>query len=331
MIGDLRIAIIWCAPCISVKARRKATGYNFFIPILVQGGPLLTTPSFTVPESAVLSLGGFTGYKTAEWDRFFLESVRRIHPWYYLRCRFGMEREDWKTNDCVLQSLKEYVLQEFGILLPEKSLFHVYNRGGKGLLPRDLLKAVQAVIEPLGLELDRVVVADDTLRGALGCADCITDLAGGEDLHGKPGICMINIENGYSHAFFWSAINTRKFHDPAFRLALRLRWKNPIQPSFSCLKGLCGYSELAKDYFSMRAGLPVGSIGEVLSQLSGLKCVLQGTLAAEVQRTLLVSGMESVLSILRSAAAPKPQPADQHMLEAGEMLLEIFRLAPLVA
>lgn len=291
----------------------------------------MTTPSITVPESAVLSLGGFTGYKAAEWDRFFLESVRRIHPWYYLRCRFGMQNDTWKTNDCVFQSLKEYVLQEFGILLPEKSLFHVFNRRGKGILPRDLLKAVQAVIEPLGLEIDRVIVADGTLREALGCANCVTDLTGSEAFHGKPGICMINIENGYSHAFFWQAMNPRKFNDPAFRLALRLRWKNAVQPSFSCLKGLLGYLELAKDYFSMRSGIPVGSVGEVLSQLAGLKSVLQGNLTADVQRTLLVSGMESVLSILRSAAAPHPQPADQHMLEAGEMLLEIFRLAPLVA
>lgn len=278
----------------------------------------------TVPETAVLNLGGYTGYKAEEWNRYFWKSVRRCYPWYFLLHRFGKHNADWKKNDCIYESLRQNLLHEFGVILPERTLFQVFNRGGKGLLPADVLRAISAVIEPLGLEIDQVAVANQTLGGALGYADRVVDAAGAQDWHGKPGICMINIENGYSHAFYWKAMNARKFADPAFRLALRLRWKSAPRAGFSCLNGLESYRTMLEGYFAGQPKFPADAAAWILSEASDLRSALQ---CEHPSRDAAIPRLVSINSLLASAMPDRFRPAARDVLEAGEMLLTIFRSA----
>lgn len=277
-----------------------------------------------VPENAVLNLGGYTGYKVEEWNRFFWSSVRRFYPWYYLLHRFGKQNADWKKNDCIYESLRQNLLQEFGVILPERTLFQVFNRGGKGLLPADVLRAISAVIEPLGLEIDRVVVANKTLRAALGYTDRVLEPSAAQDFHGKPGICMINIENGYSHAFYWKSMDARKFADSAFRLALRLCWRNAPGAGFSCLNGLDSYRALLERYFAGQPKFPPDAAACILAEAGDLRTALQ---CEQQSRDAAIPRLVSINTLLAAEMPDRFRPSARHVLDAGEMLLTIFRSA----
>ncbi len=278
----------------------------------------------TVPENAVLNLGGYTGYKAEEWNRYFWSSVLRFYPWYYLLHRFDKQNANWKKNDCIYESLRQNLLYEFGVILPERTLFQVFNRGGKGLLPADVLRAISAVIEPLGLEIDRVVVSNETLRGALGYPERMVDVAGAQDFHRKPGICMINIENGYSHAFYWKSLDARKFTDPAFRLALRLRWKSAPSTELSRLNGLDVYRTMLEGYFAGQPKFPADAAAWVLAEAGALRSVLE---EESPTRDAVIPRLVSVNTLLASAMPDRFRPTARDVLEAGEMLLTIFRSA----
>jgi len=275
----------------------------------------------TVPETAVLNLGGYTGYKAEEWNRFFWSSVRRFYPWYYLLHRFGKHNTDWKKNDCIYESLRQNLLHEFGVILPERNLFQVFNRDGKGLLPADVLRAISAVTEPLGLEIDRVVVANKNLGAALGYPDRVVDAADAPDFHRHPGICMINIENGYSHAFYWKSMDARKFADPAFRLALRLRWKSAPPPAFSCLNGLDGYRAMLDGYFTGQPRFPVDAAAWIQAEAGALRSALEQETPA---RDAVIPRLVSINSLLASSMPDRLRPSARELLEAGDMLLTIF-------
>jgi hypothetical protein len=287
----------------------------------------LITELPSIPESAVLSLGGFTGYKAAEWNRYFWDSVRRFHPWYFLRHRLGRDNTAWKENDCVYDALKHYLLREFGIFLPEKTLFQVYNRSGKGILPRDLLTAISAVVEPLGLEIERVVVANDTLRAALGYSDRVTDLSASATMDGKPGICMINIHDGYSHAFYWNLMRARKFEEDAFRMALCLRWKTAHPVAFSYQAGLTGYRQMLADFFQGQVQIPGPAAALILRRLETLQAQCDAiNPSAPAALETLAADLTPILDAVRAILPRKAHPRAVDLLEAGGMLLAIFRL-----
>ena len=275
----------------------------------------------------MLSLGGFTGYKAAEWNRYFWDCVRRFHPWYFLRHRLGRGSTAWKENDCVYDALKHYLVREFGVFLPEKTLFQVYNRSGKGILPRDLLKAISAVVEPLGLEIECVVVANHTLRAALGYSERVTDLSASEAMDGKPGICMINIKGGYSHAFYWKNMRARKFQEDAFRMALCLRWKTAHAVGFSYQAGLTSYRQMLAAFFQAQAQTPEPAAALILSQLERLQaeCDAADPCAPAAMETL-AANLAPILDAVRGMVSGKTRAQTVDLLEAGEMLLAIFRL-----
>lgn len=278
----------------------------------------------TVPQNAVLNLGGYTGYKAEEWNRFFWNSVRRFYPWYYLLHRYGKQNADWKKNDCIYESLRQNLLHEFGVILPERTLFQVFNRDGKGLLPADVLRAVSAVVEPLGLEIDRVAVVNKTLGAALGYPERLVDASDAQDFHRKPGICMINIENGYSHAFYWKSIDARKFHDPAFRLALRLRWKSTQVTKLSRVNSLDSYRAMLEAYFAGQPRFPEDAAACILAEARALRSALE---QEQPTRDVVLPRLVTINTLLASAMPDRVRPTARDVLEAGEMLLTIFRSA----
>ncbi len=284
----------------------------------------MTAIPLPVPENAIIRLGGYTAYKTAEWNRFFWTNARRFSPGFYLRYRLSARFSAWKQNDCVYIALQQYLLRDFGVLLPEKTLFQVFNPGGKGILPTRLLPAIRAVVEPLGLEIEHVIVADPLLRAALGSGDVVQGIDAADALRGLPGICMINLKEGYSHAFYWKAIQPRACHDPAFRVALSLRWKSAAQAAFSPSALLESYEQLIQAYFNTHPGCALENATWSGAQLNALRAALgqDGTGPAALLPRLL-----SITSVVASSLPRRLGTAERHLLEAGKLLIEVFRIS----
>lgn len=201
--------------------------------------------SIPIPDSIVIRLGGYTGFEPAGWRRYLRRVLRENHPGYYLRHLFSHPAVR-QENDCIFQSLKALLLDQFGILAPDSTVFQVFNEAGQGILPRDLPAAVAAVIEPFGLEIDQVLVVNPTLRSELDTAQ-VVGLECNADFANRPGICMINIRPGYSHAFYWPGMNADKFADERFRLALTIRRKEPQQEGFSLPAGIEDFGRLLQE------------------------------------------------------------------------------------
>ncbi len=201
----------------------------------------------------ILSLGGYTCLRPRPWRRFLWRVAYRRYPWYSLRQLLpGSQRRHIEDNNCILDAVEDYLFHVYGLLTPNDTLFPVYNGRGAGLLPADILPAIRAVVEPLGFEIDSAVVPDNDLRQGLAGTNssCYSTLLVSLDeaaaFHDKPGIAMINIKNGYSHAFYWDCMDARKFGSPEFRLAVKLRSvKNrgengfPRRSQLDCLLDLC--------------------------------------------------------------------------------------------
>ncbi len=209
----------------------------------------LSSPNFSspIPENILFDLGGYTGFKTREWENYLRREIWKRYPLHFVRQFFSRRKNRWQENDCIYAALKKYLLFEFGILLPEHSLFEVFNRAGQGLLPADILAAVSAVIEPLGLELDHVFALEPRLRKALGFPEKMARPEEAALFDNRAGICMIQIREGYSHAFFWDHMRSARFEGEPFRLALTIRRKRPLRarPAYSILAGMLSFAKMA--------------------------------------------------------------------------------------
>jgi hypothetical protein len=75
------------------------------------------------------------------------------------------------------------------------------------------------VIEPLGFQVERVIVPDPELRVALGDERRTVGMEQASLFEDQPGVCMININPGENHAFYWERMDTRRFHKEQFRMA----------------------------------------------------------------------------------------------------------------
>ncbi|MGE5222648.1 MAG: hypothetical protein ACM3PY_09430 [Omnitrophica WOR_2 bacterium] len=178
----------------------------------------------SLPPHAFVDMGGYTCIRADTWSDYLDSTIREYFPWYYQdhnhRNRMDSVQKD---NDCVLESFKQYLFHEHSLVVPEDNLFHLFNRDGKGLLPEQMLAAISCVIEPLGYELDQVLAADEELRNGLGYPEKMKGLSASSNFDGKPGVCMINIKNGYNHAFFWKQMNPAAFLDEKFRMAVLIK------------------------------------------------------------------------------------------------------------
>jgi hypothetical protein len=212
-----------------------------------------------IPKDATLSFGGYTCIKPKAWENYLNDAIQYEYPDYLMNHRTGGGAETrWREQEsCVLAALEKYLLAQFGLYIPEDNLFKIYNEEGEGLELDSLLEAVSAVIEPLGLEIDRALATDAEVRAGLGSgrgagySEKVIDGTRAQEVDGKPGICMINIEAGQSHAFFWRKIDPRGFEDERFRLVVLLRRKGAeITPDLSAAESAEAYLRFLDDYIT---------------------------------------------------------------------------------
>jgi hypothetical protein len=206
------------------------------------------------PEEAKLSFGGFSFIHPEYWDNYLNEVIREDFPDYFAALGSGRWNSDqWKEKEsCILNSLVDCLFHQFGVRIPERNLFQVYNKEGEGLELSNLLEAISAVIEPLGLEIDRVLAVDPEIRAALGEGEKVIgeDQAGA--VEGKPGLCMINVKQGYSHAFFWRKIDRRGFKNERFRMVVVVKKiAEDRVPQLSAVESLKSFLHFFQDRFSL--------------------------------------------------------------------------------
>lgn len=287
-----------------------------------------------LPVQAFVTLGDYTWVRPADWDSYLGKTLRRQFPLYTLKkaLRRG-HGSAWQENDCIFRSLVQYLLAQFGILAPENSLFQVYNPDGAGLLPGQILTAIRSVIEPLGLELERVLVPDTELRLGLGYPAQVTDLGGAQEFAGRAGLCMINIRAGFSHAFYWNEMEPDRFTQEKFRMALLVRQPGRLTPPASpsatrCLADFCRL---------LSAGLPPGeSAAGLQAEILRLAQFVQDheDRQSDAFRSQVDQGLGAILASYPPAPAQpnrsrSTQPSG--LAEAGQMVRRIFREAASIA
>lgn len=173
-----------------------------------------------LPVEAYTSFGGYTGVKPEHWRRYMASAIRSHYPWFPSTQQLILSGQDrWQENNCIFAALKKYLFEQFGFLAPEDSLFKIYNLEGDGVTPANLIEAIRSVIEPLGFEINKILVPDSELRAGMGFKELVVDLSHSAEFDGQPGVAMINIKNGYNHAFFWRRMEKDKFTKEEFRIA----------------------------------------------------------------------------------------------------------------
>lgn len=283
----------------------------------------------------MLDFGGYSLVKPAEWDRYMDALIQTEYPAYYQEHHAQSHASElWRSNACILESLEKYLFTLYGVTIPKDNLFKVYNPAGEGIAPELLLESITAVIEPLGFQVDRVIVPDPELRAALGDSRLTADLSQAALFEGKPGLCMINIKPGESHAFFWERMDTSRFTKEQFRMAICLK---PVQSlgaqTFSAIQSVDGFCELLGEYLEGQVRtnqshnhpllIQVQAESESLKRYVHNKRSVQSTCFGEkVQKRVC-----SLLELLKAFILGKPAPVQEEatLIEAAELIRRIFQ------
>jgi hypothetical protein len=199
-----------------------------------------------------LSLGGYTCARPKEWEQYLLDQIRRLSPDYLMdEASASAHGPRWKENACILESIDRYLFEEFGFSMPENNIFKVFNQDGEGIPPGLILEVVSSLIQPFGFEIEKVLVPDAELRVEVGTMDDAVGMEQASVFHGRSGICMINIREGYSHAFFWKKMDCKKFSKPQFRMALLVKRVNGgVESTRSAPESLDIYCGVLTEYLA---------------------------------------------------------------------------------
>ncbi len=293
-------------------------------------------PFLPLPQKAVLSLGGFSCVRPAAWSEYLESTLEERYPIYFREYSLHKDFEKrWMENNCILEALDQYLFDEFGVLIPVDNLFKVYNPSGEGLLPCQILEAISAVVEPLGFEVDKMIVPDDGLRLEMGYPEKVVDLSHAEDFRNKNGIGMINIREGYSHAFYWKGIDPGKFYKEQFRMALMIRPQkaNLLFPR-SAIASLDSFLCIFQEYL---ASVKAARLGSLAVSLDALDFELGHLYRLFTRGEISLSSIAEVEDCLGSIIdlvenAPQPARTDlinldhESILASASMLQRIFNV-----
>jgi hypothetical protein len=281
-----------------------------------------------VPPSAILEFGGYRLVKPGEWQVYLDSLIRDEYPAYYREYSGNGNISLWRSNACILESLEKYLFSQYGVYIPSDNLFKVYNQSGEGVPPDQLLEAIAAVIEPLGFQVERVIVPDPELREALGDEQRTVGMEQAYLFEGLPGVCMINIKPGESHAFYWERMDARRFHKEQFRMALILR---PAVPSptqtLSAEGSVEGFCQLLHEYLDERDSGKQGELAPLVNQVEALdRCVESQPLQQASFHELVLEQVSALVDLLRDLVKRKAVAGGEEatLIEAGELVRRIY-------
>jgi hypothetical protein len=290
---------------------------------------MMFAPFAPLPQQASLTLGGLTLVKPGEWNDYIHRTLQERFDIFPDVLNESAGECCHVENDCVLQSLEQHLFEDFGTAVPKNNLFKIYNQKGEGVSPDQMLEAIMAVIEPLGFEIDRVLVADNDLAVVLDWAGKVEGLDMVDYFDGKPGICMINVRPGYNHAFYWKKMQKAKFFKSQFRIAVLIRRRDGGLPQrVSALECLHDYCCLVLETVREPLFHP-GLLSELEDLIEGL-----GKYAMDVpnQTSMLFrheidARLERVIHLLKKSyeIGETPKKDVEWIQETGEWVRRIFR------
>ena len=288
-----------------------------------------------VPPSSMIEFGGYRLVKPGEWEVYLASMIQVEYPAYYQEQSGNLDSSLWRSNACILESLEKYLFNQYGVYIPKDNLFKVYNQAGEGIPPGQLLEAIAAVIEPLGFEVERVIVPDPELRAALGDDRITVGMEGASFFESQPGLCMINIKSGESHAFYWERMNTKRFYKEQFRMAISIK---PVAllsaQALSASESAQGFCKLLREYLGKQEPLGALQLTPLLNQVEALDhCFHDESCRQEKSfREKVFNRVSSLLILLGDLVSTLPQPASEEatLLEAGELIRRIYTDAPLL-
>jgi hypothetical protein len=281
-----------------------------------------------LPPDTLISFGGLTCVRPGHWQEYLDRLIQDRYPQFHenggLR---GIAAVNALNNGCILESVEKYLFNQFGTAIPKENLFKFYNQEGEGILPAQILEAISAVIEPMGFEIDCVLAPDEELRQGLGWPEKVFGVEKAAEFHQKAGICMINIEEGYSHAFYWEKMDQARFKKSQFRMAVILKpCTGSKTPSFSAREGLEAFSLLLKSYIVEGKELE----GSIASEAAAIHQCLQeqnnpsGTGFLDTIENHL-SKLLGLLEFARKNAVTGQSIGEEEMLiEAGGMIRRLL-------
>lgn len=264
----------------------------------------------TASSNTFFSLGGYTCVRPGAW---------RQHLIHLAGGRLAAPQPE--QNDCVLRSLEEYLFFEFGVFVPRETLFPYYNPDGEGVAAQRMVEAICAIVEPLGFEIDRILVADAGLRQAMGGPPLCVDSSQAAYFDGKPGICMINIKPGYSHAFYWDKMDASRFQEDRFRMAVMLRPRDGQPRSRSALAALLQYAEVAAGWAGSDPAQD--ALKAELARWSEWAKV-SGAQATPEDWACVEASLEDRLAGCSGAGLAERSEQDRFVLQLGEILLRVL-------
>jgi hypothetical protein len=289
-----------------------------------------------VPQEATLSFGGYSFIHPQAWKEYLDKVIREDYPDYFVEHLNGFWRDfRWrKQESCILTSLEEYLFHEFGVCIPEDNLFKVYNKEGQGLDLTSVIDAISGVIEPLGFEIYRVLAVDPEIRSTLGDSDKVIGEKQGKLVEGKPGLCMINVGNGFSHAFYWKNIDRRGFRHEKFRMVVLINKRaEDVQTTRSAAQSLNSYLQFFKEVVQSE-GVQSGSSLETnfaeIEELENICTALGESWDPETRANIdkhLATLLEKyqVFMSKRSREGQQNEEGLQVLLEAGQMVRKVVR------
>jgi hypothetical protein len=295
-----------------------------------------------LPQNATLSFGGYSFVHPEAWDRYLDKVIQEEYPDYFSEHLQGqMKNARWRDQEsCILSSLENYLFHEFGIFIPEENLFKVFNKDGKGLELFNMLEAISAVIEPLGLEIDLTLALDAEIIAALGESDRVIDEKQARLVEGRPGLCMINVENGYNHAFFWPKIDSRCTRHKKFRLIVLIK-KSAEEgiPQRSALVGLDAFLKYFWEAIRLDLKdhrLNVECPGEILAEIGELERYCTNTdqewdvdTRAQIdQRLAILIEIYQDFTDQRSHLDRRTDGPSRTLLAAGQMIRRVIQESP---
>jgi hypothetical protein len=288
-----------------------------------------------ISEAAILTFGGYSFVKPSAWEDYMHTMLENRHPAYVQHHGQAEITPRWKDNACILESLSEYLFHQFGMTVPLDNLFKVYNMDGEGIEPASLIEAIEAIIEPLGYAVDKIIAPDAELRQGLGRPDIVVDISRSGEFDDLPGVAMINIRDGYSHAFYWPKMQAAKFTKEQFRMAILIRpLTPPVGESLSSRDSLENFCWYIRENFSSVLEAPgsksTGLSCKLLEEMERLTACLEllnpidsNSILVEIVHKL--DAIDEMILIELSDLLPEDNPTYRVALEASRMVKRIFQ------
>jgi hypothetical protein len=156
----------------------------------------------------------------------------------------------------------------------------------------------------------------------MGCPEKLLPPEAYGSIDGRPGICMIHIEGGHSHAFYWARMDARSFQGEPFRMALTFRRVDGRSPVFSAIDGLERYAGMLRDFAAQQSNR--SRLRELAQAIERLACQARGAAQAGAEPAFQRELDDQLRLIQRELLRKRRDAQAGRLRHATNMIARIF-------